>query len=141
MDNLFENHRPVWVEVNLDNLAYNMKKIRDKVDCKEIFAVVKANGYGNGAFEVATVFLQNGATRLSVACLSEAVELRHSGITCPINILGITPPNLFEDIIKYDIEPVVCSYDYAMELSKLAEKKGKTVKIHIAVDTGMGRIG
>lgn len=146
MNILFKNHRPVWIEVNLDNLAYNMKNIRHKVDCKEIFAVVKANGYGNGAFEVSTVLLQNGATRLSVACLSEAIELRHEGITCPINVLGITPPTLFEDIIEYYIEPVVCSYIYAMELSKLSMEKGnrlksKPVKIHIAVDTGMGRIG
>ena len=138
---MFINYSPAWVEVNLDNLAYNMKNIRNKVDCKEIFAVVKANGYGNGAFEVSTILLQNGATRLSVARVSEAIELRHEGITCQINVLGITPPTLFEDIIQYDIEPTVCSYNYAMELSKLAKKKSKTVKIHIAVDTGMGRIG
>ena len=141
MDILFRNYRPVWEEVNLDNLAYNMKNIRKKVNCKEIFAVVKANGYGHGAFEVSTILLQNGATRLSVACLSEAIELRDAGITCPINILGVTPPTLFEDIIEYDIEPVVFSYNYAMELSKLAAQKNKTVKIHIAIDTGMGRIG
>ncbi|CBZ03544.1 alanine racemase [Clostridium botulinum H04402 065] len=120
---MFRNHRPVWEEVNLDNLSYNMRNIKKKVNCKEIFAVVKANGYGHGALDIASTLLENGATRLSVACLSEATELREGGITCPINILGITPPTLFEDIIDYNIEPVVFSYDYANQLSKAASLK------------------
>ncbi|KEI80977.1 alanine racemase [Clostridium botulinum] len=138
---MFRNHRPVWEEVNLDNLSYNMRNIKKKVNCKEIFAVVKANGYGHGALDIASTLLENGATRLSVACLSEAIELREGGITCPINILGITPPTLFEDIIDYNIEPVVFSYDYANQLSKAASLKNRIVKTHIAVDTGMGRLG
>ncbi|EPY2306543.1 alanine racemase [Clostridium sporogenes] len=138
---MFKNHRPVWEEVNLDNLSYNMKNIKKKVKCKEIFAVVKANGYGHGAVDIASTLLENGATRLSVACLSEAIELREGGITCPINILGITPSTLFEDIINYNIEPVVFSYDYAYQLSKAACQKNRIVKTHIAVDTGMGRLG
>ncbi|MBE1303114.1 alanine racemase [Clostridium botulinum] len=138
---MFRNHRPVWEEVNLDNLSYNMRNIKNKVNCKEIFAVVKANGYGHGALDIASTLLENGATRLSVACLSEAIELREGGITCPINILGITPPTLFEDIIDYNIEPVVFSYDYANQLSKAASLKNRIVKTHIAVDTGMGRLG
>ncbi|GAA0064304.1 alanine racemase [Clostridium sp. CTA-1] len=138
---MFRNHRPVWEEVNLDNLSYNMKNIKNKVKCKEIFAVVKANGYGHGAVDIASTLLENGATRLSVACLSEAIELREGGITCPINILGITPSTLFEDIINYNIEPVVFSYDYAYQLSKAACQKNRIVKTHIAVDTGMGRLG
>ncbi|NFM45716.1 alanine racemase [Clostridium botulinum] len=138
---MFRNHRPVWEEVNLDNLSYNMRNIKNKVNCKEIFAVVKANGYGHGALDISSTLLENGATRLSVACLSEAIELREGGITCPINILGITPPTLFEDIIDYNIEPVVFSYDYANQLSKAASLKNRIVKTHIAVDTGMGRLG
>ncbi|MHB9923785.1 alanine racemase [Clostridium botulinum] len=138
---MFRNHRPVWEEVNLDNLSYNMRNIKKKVNCKEIFAVVKANGYGHGALDIASTLLENGATRLSVACLSEAIELREGGITCPINILGITPPTLFEDIIDYNIEPMVFSYDYANQLSKAASLKNRIVKTHIAVDTGMGRLG
>ncbi|ACQ54481.1 alanine racemase [Clostridium botulinum] len=138
---MFRNHRPVWEEVNLDNLSYNMRNIKKKVNCKEIFAVVKANGYGHGALDIASTLLENGATRHSVACLSEAIELREGGITCPINILGITPPTLFEDIINYNIEPVVFSYDYANQLSKAASLKNRIVKTHIAVDTGMGRLG
>ena len=73
---MFRNHRPVWEEVNLDNLAYNMKNIRERYKGKEIFAVVKADAYGHGAVEAAPVLLENGATRLAVAVLSEGVELK-----------------------------------------------------------------
>jgi alanine racemase len=138
---MFSNHRPVWEEVNLDNLAYNMKNIRARAKSKEIFAVVKADAYGHGAVEVAPVLLENGATRLAVAVLTEGVELRKAGITCPINILGYTPETLFGDILEYSLEPVVFGYEYAEKLSKAAAAAGKTVKIHIKVDTGMGRIG
>ncbi len=138
---MFRNYRPVWAEVNLDNLAYNMRNIRAKSFSKEIFGVVKADAYGHGALEVATVLLENGATRLSVAVLSGGIELRKGGITCPINILGVTSPTLFHDLIEYDLEPSVFSYEYAKNLSKCAEGKNKTAKIQLAVDTGMGRIG
>lgn len=138
---MFRNHRPVWEEVNLDNLAYNMRNIRARAKSKEIFAVVKADAYGHGAVEVAPVLLENGATRLSVAVLTEGVELRKAGIKCQINILGYTPETLFGDVLEYDLEPVVFGYEYAEKLSKAAAAAGKTVKIHIKVDTGMGRIG
>ncbi len=138
---MFRNHRPVWEEVNLDNLAYNMSNIRARAKSKEIFAVVKADAYGHGAVEVAPVLLENGATRLSVAVLTEGVELRKAGIKCQINILGYTPETLFGDVLEYDLEPVVFGYEYAEKLSKAAAAAGKTVKIHIKVDTGMGRIG
>lgn len=138
---MFRNHRPVWEEVNLDNLAYNMQNIRARVKSKEIFAVVKADAYGHGAVEVAPVLLENGATRLAVAVLTEGVELRKAGMTCPILILGYTPETLFGDILEYDLEPTLFSYDYAEKLSKAAAEAGKTVRIHIKVDTGMGRIG
>jgi alanine racemase len=138
---MFRNHRPVWEEVNLDNLAYNMRNIRARAKSKEIFAVVKADAYGHGAVEVAPVLIENGATRLSVAVLTEGVELRKAGIKCQINILGYTPETLFGDVLEYDLEPVVFGYEYAEKLSKAAAAAGKTVKIHIKVDTGMGRIG
>lgn len=138
---MFRDFRPVWAEINLDNLVYNIKQIREKAKSKELIGVVKADAYGHGAVEVAPVLLQNGATRLAVAVLTEGVELRKSGIKCPIMILGLTPETLSDDLIKYDIEPTVSSYEYALTLSNIAQSKGKTIKIHIAIDTGMGRIG
>ncbi|MBI6873246.1 alanine racemase [Clostridium aciditolerans] len=138
---MFRDFRPVWAEINLDNLVYNIKQIREKAKSKELIGVVKADAYGHGAVEVAPILLQNGATRLAVAVLAEGVELRKSGIKCPIMILGLTPETLSDDLIKYDIEPAVSSYEYALTLSNIAQSEGKTIKIHIAIDTGMGRIG
>ncbi|MDT8716109.1 alanine racemase [Clostridium sp. 19966] len=133
--------RPVWAEVNLDNAAHNMKEIRRISSSKDIIAVIKADAYGHGAIEMAQVFVENGATRLAVAVITEAIELRKAGITAPIMILGFTPAYYAEELIKYDIEVTAFSYDYVEELSKEAEKFNETVKIHIALDTGMGRIG
>ena len=138
---MFKHLRPAWAEVNLDNLADNMKEIRRVSKSKDIIAVVKADAYGHGAIDAAQVFLKNGATRLAVAVISEAAELRESGINCPIMILGFTSPYLIDDLLKYDIEQTVYSYEYACEISKAAVKQDKTAKIHIALDTGMGRIG
>lgn len=138
---MFNNFRPVWAEINLDNLSFNIQQIRLKSKGKELMGVVKADAYGHGAIEVAPVLLENGVTRLAVAVLNEAIELRNSGIECPIMILGLTPETLTADLIKYSIEPTVSSYEYACTLSKVAKNKGKKIRVHIAIDTGMGRIG
>lgn len=138
---MFTNHRPVWAEVDLDIIASNMRNIKAASKSREIFGIVKADAYGHGAVDVAPVLLENGATRLAVAVMTEGVELRKAGLTCQINVLGVTPPTLFGDLLEYDLEPVVFNYDYAKELSDFAVSKNKTAKIHLAVDTGMGRIG
>ncbi|MBU3142545.1 alanine racemase [Clostridium sp. CF012] len=138
---MFRHLRPVWAEVDLDKLAYNMREIRRVARSASIIAVVKADAYGHGAIDVAPVLLQNGANRLAVAVISEAVELRRSGIECPIMILGFTPPNLIDNLLKYNIEQAVYSYEFAKELSKMAKNKNKIARIHIVVDTGMGRLG
>ncbi len=138
---MFTNHRPVWAEVDLDIIASNMRSIKAASKSKEIFGIVKADAYGHGAIDVAPVLLENGATRLAVAVMTEGVELRKAGLTCQINVLGVTPPTLFGDLLEYDLEPVVFDYGYAKALSEFAGAKSKIAKIHLAVDTGMGRIG
>jgi alanine racemase len=138
---MFRHLRPVWAEVDLDKLAHNMREIRRVSKSENIIAVVKADAYGHGAIDVAPVLLENGANRLAVAIISEAVELRRSGIKCPIMILGFTPPTLINDLLKYDIEQSVYGYKFAKQLSTMAQKKNKIARIHIVVDTGMGRIG
>lgn len=135
------NIRPVWAEVNLDNIINNIREIKKNINGEEIIAVVKANAYGHGAIDIAPILLENGADRLAVAMLSEALELREAGIKVPILILGYTDVTFAEMLINNDIEQTVYSLDYAKELSKKAEALGKIAKIHIAVDTGMGRIG
>jgi len=138
---MFDDYRPVWAEVDLDAIAMNMRNIKAATKAKEIFGIVKADAYGHGAVDVAPVLLENGATRLSVAVSTEGVELRKSGLTCQINVLGVTPPTLFGDLLEYDLQPVVFDYNYAKQLSEFAKGKNKTAKIHLKVDTGMGRIG
>lgn len=133
--------RPVWAEIDLDALAHNMRQIKDLSQGKEIIAVVKADAYGHGALDVVPVLLENGADRLAVAVISEALELRNSGISVPILILGFTPIDFAEDIINNDIAQTVFNFEYAEELSQKAIKLGKKAKVHIAIDTGMGRIG
>lgn len=138
---MFNYLNPAWVEINLDNVIHNIREIRRVAQSKEIISVVKADAYGHGAVELAPILLQNGADRLAVALLSEALELRKSGINAPILIFGYTPLEYCRDIINNGLEITVLSYDYAKLLSKEAQRLGKDVKIHINVDTGMGRIG
>lgn len=138
---MFRHIRPVWAEINLDNLAYNVSEIRKVTKSKDIIGVIKADGYGHGALDIAPILLESGITRLAVAVLDEAVELRRGGIECPIMILGYTPTIFADSLLKYNIQQTVYSYEFALELSKIAEKENKELKIHIALDTGMGRIG
>ncbi|GEP66778.1 alanine racemase [Clostridium beijerinckii] len=133
--------RPVYAEIDLDAIAYNIKNIKKLVKDKEIIAVVKADCYGHGALDVVPTLLENGASRLAVAVLTEGIELRNDNIKAPIMILGYTPSYLNEELIKYDLEQTVYDLDYAKELSKTALSLNKKAKIHIAIDTGMGRIG
>jgi len=138
---LFRHLRPVWAEINLDCVENNIREIRRVSKSREIIGVIKADAYGHGAVDLAPVLLQNGADSFAVAVLSEGVELRRSGLDCPIMVLGFTPPNLVDNILRYDIEQTVYSYDFAKELSAMAVKKNKLARIHIVLDTGMGRIG
>ncbi len=133
--------RPVWAEINLDTIATNTKNIKKLIGDKELIAIVKADCYGHGAVDVVPTLLENGASRLAVAMLTEAIELRENNINAPIVILGYTPLYLGEELINYDIEQTVYDLNYAKELSKIALSLNKKAKIHIAIDTGMGRIG
>lgn len=133
--------RPVWAEIDLDSLKYNIRNIKKIVGNKEVIAVVKADAYGHGAIDIVPTLLENGASKLAVAMISEAIELRRNNINAPILILGYTPLNCGEELIEYNIEQTVFDYKYAKELSDITMGMGKKAKIHIAIDTGMGRIG
>ena len=138
---MFRNLRAVWAEVDLDNLQYNLKEIKKTCGDKEIIGVIKANAYGHGAMEIAPTLLENGVSRLAVAVLSEAMEIRMSGVKEPVMILGYTPPYLGDMLLDNDIEQTVYSYNDALELSRIAVLKRKVLKVHVVLDTGMGRIG
>lgn len=138
---MIDNIRPTWAEIDLNNLEHNMKEIAKLCKGKEIIAVLKADAYGHGALDVARTLINGGATKLGVAVITEALELRDSGIDTPIVILGYTPLSFAKELIRNDIEQTVYTYECAAELSKEAQSLNKRVKIHVAVDTGMGRIG
>ncbi len=131
-----------WVEINLDAIVNNVKNIKKLIgEKKELMAVVKGNAYGHDILEVSSVVLNNGATRLAVARLEEGIFLRKAGITVPILILGLTLKQQAELLVSYNITPTVCEYEMIEKLSESAFKEGKIVKVHLKVDTGMGRIG
>lgn len=131
-----------WAEVNLDNIAHNVKEIRRIVDKKvEIMGVVKADAYGHGVMEIARTLLENGVTRLAVSMLDEAIQLRQNGIKVPILILSYTDPVRAEEIVLNDVTQTVFSHDLAEALSEAAVKHHRNVKIHIKIDTGMTRVG
>lgn len=133
--------RPVWAEIDLDCIKDNIREIRKSMKEKEIIAVVKADAYGHGAIDIAPVLLENGADKLAVAVITEALELRNSGIEAPIIILGYTPITFAKELIEENIEQTVYDLGYAKELSKIGKENYTDINIHIAVDTGMGRIG
>lgn len=136
------NTEPVTLEINLDNLIYNMKSIKNAVKKDTlIMAVVKANAYGHGSIAASKVFLENGADILGVSKLSEAIELRKAGIKEPILILNYTPSSQFEKLLEYDLTQNIYSYEEAEKLSQIACKMGKIANIHIKIDTGLGRVG
>ncbi len=134
--------RPVWVDINLDNLAHNMREVRRVTSPKSLVsAVIKADGYGHGALFIAQTLLDNGADRFAVATLSEAIQLKRAFSTTEIMVLGYTPDDLIDGAIENDIIQTVYSYEQAEYFSRRATRLGKTLKVHIKLDTGMRRIG
>lgn len=131
-----------WAEIDLNALAHNMKEIRRITSPgAEVVAVVKADAYGHGAIQVSKVLLENGASRLAVSMLDEAIELRNNGIDVPILTLGHTDPRRAHEIIEYNLEQTVFSVEFAEAISAEAAAANKKVAIHIKIDTGMNRVG
>lgn len=134
--------RPVWAEIDLDNLAHNIREVRNHTDKNALVtAVVKANGYGHGSVEISKTFLENGADRLAVAVLTEAIELRKADIDVPILVLGYTPTTLYGKVLEYNIIQTIYNYEEAKILSEKAKALDKKATIHIKIDSGMGRLG
>ncbi|MCI9672040.1 MAG: alanine racemase, partial [Lawsonibacter sp.] len=130
-----------WAEVDLDALAHNYRLLRGLAPQARFLGVVKADAYGHGAVPVAKKLQALGADMLAVACLAEAIELREAGITLPILCLGQTPVELASDLLAYNVTQTVGDLVTGKALSAAAEAAGKTLTIHVKVDTGMGRLG
>lgn len=143
-------YRPTWVEVSLDALRHNIEAFRRALpEHMHLMAVVKANAYGHGAAEVVREALACGASYACVAFLDEALELRRAGITAPILVLGYTPPEAIPLAAEHDITLTVYSYEVLEALRNRASRAvegptasgHKPLRIHIKLDTGMGRLG
>ncbi|MBR3833696.1 MAG: alanine racemase [Lachnospiraceae bacterium] len=131
----------IYARINMDNLRYNIMKMkaRLKSDMK-ILAVVKADAYGHGAVGV-SLRIRDLADYFGVATIDEAMELRNAGIKEPILIIGYTDSEDFHKLIDYDITQAVYDVAECEKLSKVAIEAGRKIKVHLKVDTGMGRIG
>ena len=131
----------VQADINLDAIYQNVVNAKKLLrPGTKIMAVVKADGYGHGAIETAGV-LDSIVDAYGVAILEEGIELRQAGFTKPVLILGFTPEQQYAAMIEYNITATVFQYDMAQKMSSAALKAGKKAHIHIALDTGMGRIG
>jgi len=134
--------RPAWLEIDTDAITHNVKLVRDFVGAEtKVLAVVKANGYGHGLVEAAEASLRGGAAMLGVAILDEAAALRDAGITAPILVMGPVLPEEAEDAVSLGCQLVVADVDTPIALSSAAQKLGRTVSVHLKVDTGMNRVG
>ena len=128
-----------WAEVDLDALAHNYHVLRGLAPEAKFLGLVKADAYGHGAVPVARKLETLGADMLAVACLAEAIELRQAGIAIPVLCLGQTPPELAPELLAYGVTQTVGDLETGKALSAAAVKAGKTLKIHVKLDTGMGR--
>jgi len=127
-----------WVEIDVNNLSHNVKALSKNLPEKcELMAVVKAQAYGHGAYEVATHLNQMGVKAFAVATIDEGIELRQYGITGEILILGYTPVVRAKELRKYDLIQTLIDYEYACALNE----QGCSVNAHIKIDTGMHRLG
>lgn len=132
----------VWAEVDLAALRRNVGAIRHRLShSTKILAVIKADAYGHGAIPVARACLESGVDFLGVGDSTEAIELRESGILAPILILGAVIEEEIGWIVSYDIRPTLHSLDMVYLLNQEAHRQGKRLKVHLKVDTGMGRLG
>ena len=131
-----------WAEIDLDNLAHNFSVIRKQVgpDAK-LLGVVKADAYGHGAVRVAKKLEQLGASYLAISNIDEAAELRSGGVTLPILMLGYTPADQGERIVRLDMTQAVPNLEAARAYDEAAARAGKPMKVHVKLDTGMGRLG
>lgn len=135
-------YRPTWAEIDLGVLEHNFKQVKKIVGPKvKILAVVKSDGYGHGLIEVSRKLISCGVDYLGVGSIEESIRLREAEIKLPILILGSISPNQVEPIVSNHITQTVFTREVARALNDEAKKRDKRAKVHIKVDTGMGRIG
>lgn len=135
-------HRDSWVEINLENIAYNMSSIRKNTPKGvKLLAVVKADAYGHGSVMIAPTLLASGADMLGVASIDEGVDLRQAKISCDILVLGAVPVWAVESAVKANLIIAIFSKEHLQACRQAYERTGIKPKVHVKLDTGMNRIG
>lgn len=133
--------RPTWAEIDLSAIRANVSELKRLSTARLFMAVVKANGYGHGATEVAKTALDAGADWLGVATVEEGVELRRNSITAPVMVLGYVAPGQADTVLMYDLRVALFDIDLARALNQWARPMLRKAKVHLKIDTGMGRVG
>lgn len=137
-----KNLAPAWLEVDLDKIGNNIRKLKAAAGPGvKVLAMVKAQAYGCGAAMISQVALENGAEMLGVANIAEALALRNSGLRCPILVFGRPDESELGAIIEEDLLQTVFDSMLARQLDRAAGTAGKKVRVHLKIDTGMGRLG
>ena len=133
----------VWAEIDLDAIARNLARVRERAGpITRVLAVLKADAYGHGAIPIARRLVAEGIDMIGVGDSSEAIELRRAGLAdVPILILGAVVPAEAGLVVEHDISVCVHSFDRLRLLRETASALGRTVRVHLKVDTGMGRLG
>ncbi len=138
---MLDNTR-AWAEIDLDAIANSVRAVRKVTSPHaKLIGVVKADAYGHGAVQVAECLIENGADMLAVSQIDEALQLRLSGVECPILILSDAEPERAEELIKYSITQTVFAPEMAASISEAAVKTGRKAIVHVKIDSGMGRVG
>ena len=131
-----------WAEIDLNAIAHNVRELRRITNPNaRLMVAVKANAYGHGIIEVARQALKSGAEALGVARVDEGIRLREAGIDAPVLVFGYTTPSDAAGLNEFDLLQTVYSYETARALSDTASSLDIKIKIHLKVDTGMGRLG
>lgn len=150
-----------WAEINLKAIRHNLQQVKQLAARNEFFipgrgsdsdqkiktsmmgllCVIKADAYGHGMLEVCQVLNEEGVDMFGVSDINEGISLRDQGITCPILLFESTLPEHIPFICEFDLTPTICTLDFAQRLNDVAGKLKKTIRVHIEVDTGMGRLG
>lgn len=138
---VMDNKRPTWAEIDLGAIRHNLRCIKEKVSPSRVMTIVKADAYGHGTIPVCQVCLEEGVDFLGVATLDEALLIRQAGIEIPILILGYVPGEYAAEVVMHQLRAAVFTKKFAEALSKAAVKIGKKARLHIKIDTGMGRLG
>lgn len=134
--------RPAWAEINLAAISHNVRQFKKHLSPQtRIMAIVKADGYGHGAVEVARAAVSAGVSFLGVGLVEEAVHLRENGFEVPILILGFTPAEYAPYLCRYKLTPSVFTLEEADAFARAARNGTQPLAVHVEVDTGMGRVG